>query len=191
MRTRAERNRGFESVKKNLFDAGVAVLSAAEAQEQLFDASVKALAEAVGVETEADAEVIDRIGGFSMNSMVEKLTVQRQEAEAVGDFDSYVDAEQKLQTLDELEVVRLEREVRKLEAQIRITNAQQQLNLLSQPLIPIIPEPCPKPEVVEFWTEEKLREKFKTLNDVRKHFSIEMKSKSWKDAVELVNRRQD
>jgi len=191
MRTRAERNRGFESVKKNLFDAGVAVLSAAEAQEQLFDASVKALAEAVGVETEANAEVIDRIGGSSMNSMVEKLTVQRQEAEAAGDFEGYVDAEQKLQTLDELEVVRLEREARKLEAQIRIANAQQQLDLLSQPLIPIVSEPFPKPEVMEFWTEEKLREKFRTLNDVRKHFSIEIKSKSWKDAVELVNRRQD
>ena len=189
MRTRAERNRGFESVKKNLFDAGVAVLSAAEAQEQLFDASVKALAEAVGIEAEADAEVIDRIGGSSMDSMVEKLMVQRQEAEAAGDFDRYVDAEQKLQALDELEVVRLEREARKLEAQIRITNAQQQLNLPAQPLIPITPEPTLKPEIPEAWTESKLKEKFKTLSSVRKNFSIE--AKSWKEAVELINRLQD
>ena len=189
MRTRAERNRGFESIKQNLFDAGVAVLNAAEAQEQLFDASVKALAEAVGVEAEAYIEIDSSADGSSMNSIVEKLMVQRQEAEAAGDFDGYVDAEQKLQTLDELEVVRLEREARKLEAQIRIANAQKQLILLSQTPNPIVPEPKPEPKMPETWTESKLKEKFKTLDGVRKEFSV--KAKSWKEAVDLVNRRKE
>ena len=206
MRTRAERNRGFEAIKQNLFNAGVAVLNAAEAQEQLFDASVKALAEAVGIEAEDSTKVLaEAIGGkaedsieiesntdsSSKNSIVEKLLAQRQEAEAVGDFDSYIDAEQKLQTLDELEVVKLEREARKLEAQIRITNAQNQLSLLSQSPNPItpLPVPIPEPEMLEKWTEIKLKEKFKTLNSVRKAFSIE--ARSWKEAVDLVNRRKD
>lgn len=189
MRTRAERNRGFESVKQNLFDAGVAVLNAAEAQEQLFDASVKALAEAVGVEAEDCAEVDSNANGSSMNSIVEKLMLQRQEAEAAGDFDSYIDAEQKLQTLDELEVIRLERQARKLEAQIRIMNAQKQLNLPPQISNPITPEPVHEPKTSEAWTESKLKEKFKTLIGVRKAFSVE--ARSWKEAVEVVNRRKD
>ena len=206
MRTRAERNRGFEAIKQNLFEAGVAVLNAAEAQEQLFDASVKALAEAVGIEAEDSTKALaEAIGGkaedsieiesntdsSSKNSIVEKLLAQRQEAEAVGDFDSYIDAEQKLQTLDELEVVKLEREARKLEAQIRITNAQNQLSLLSQSPNPItpLPVPIPEPEMLEKWTEIKLKEKFKTLNSVRKAFSIE--ARSWKEAVDLVNRGKD
>jgi len=210
MRTRAERNRGFEAIKQNLFEAGVAVLNAAEAQEQLFDASVKALAEAVGIEAEDSTKALaEAIGGkaedsieiesntdsSSKNSIVEKLLAQRQEAEAAGDFDGYVNAEQKLQTLDELEVVRLEREARKLEAQIRITNAQNQLSLLSQSPHPITPKPVSEPvpipetEMLEKWTEIKLKEKFKTLNSVRKAFSIE--ARSWKEAVDLVNRRKD
>lgn len=206
MRTRAERNRGFEAIKQNLFEAGVAVLNAAEAQEQLFDASVKALAEAVGIEAEdstkalAEAigdkaedsiEIESNTDSSSKNSIVEKLLAQRQEAEAAGDFDGYVNAEQKLQTLDELEVVKLEREARKLEAQIRITNAQNQLSLLSQSPNPITPVPVPisEPEMLEKWTEIKLKEKFKTLNSVRKAFSIE--ARSWKEAVDLVNRRKD
>lgn len=188
MRTRAERNRGFESVKQNLFDAGVAVLNAAEAQEQLFNASVKALAEAVGVETEDYAEIDSSADGSSMNSIVEQLMVQRQEAEATGDFDGYVNAEQKLQTLDELEVAKLEREARKLEAQIRIATAQKQLNLPSQTPNPITPEPAPEPKMPD-WTESKLKEKFKTLDGVRKAFSIE--ARSWKAAVALVNRTRD
>lgn len=188
MRTRAERNRGFESVKQNLFDAGVAVLNAAEAQEQLFDASVKALAEAVGAKAEDHAEIDSSVDGSSMNSILEKLMVQRQEAESAGDFDSYVNAEQKLHTLDELEVVKLEREARKLEAQIRIRDAQKQLSLLSQTPNPIIPEPTPEPKIPEAWTESKLKEDFKTLDGVRKEFSV--KAKSWKEAVDLVNRRK-
>jgi hypothetical protein len=187
MKTRAERNRGFESVKQNLFDAGVAVLNVAEAQEQLFDASVKALAEAVGVEAEDYAEINSSADGSSMTSIVEKLMVQRQEAEAAGGFDSYVAAEQKLQTLEELEVVKLEREARKLEAQIRISNAQKQLILLSQAPNPISPEPEPK--MPETWTESKLKEKFKTLDGVRKEFSI--KAKSWKEAVDLVTKLEN
>jgi hypothetical protein len=187
MRTRAERNRGFESIKQNLFDAGVAVLNAAEAQEQLFDASVKALAEAVGVETEDYAEIDSSADSSFMNSIADKLMVQRQEAEIAGDFDSYVDAEQKLQTLDELEVVKLEREARKLEAQIRIANAQKQLILLSQTPNPITPEPEPK--MPEAWTESKLKEKFKTLDGVRKKFSV--KAKSWKEAVDLVTKLEN
>lgn len=191
MRTRAERNRGFESVKQNLFDAGVAVVNAAEAQEHLFDASIKALAEAIGVETEDSTGIGSSADNPSTNSIVEKLIAQRQEAEAVGDFDSYIDAEQKLQTLDELEVARLEREARKLEAQIRIQNAQKQLILLSQAPIPSPSKPEPSPEVKapEVWTEGKLKEKFKTLDDVRKEFSV--KAKSWKEAVNLVNQRKD
>jgi hypothetical protein len=186
MRTRAERNRGFESVKQNLFDAGVAVLNAAEAQEQLFDASVKALAEAVGAKAEDHAEIDSSVDGSSMNSIREKLMVQRQEAESAGDFDSYVNAEQKLHTLDELEVVKLEREARKLEAQIRIRDAQKQLSLPSQ--TPNPPEPTPEPKIPEAWTESKLKEDFKTLDGVRKEFSV--KAKSWKEAVDLVNRRK-
>jgi hypothetical protein len=187
MRTRAERNQGFESVKQNLFDAGVAVLNAAEAQEQLFDASVKALAEAVGVETEDYAEIAPGADSSSMNSIADELMVQRQEAETAGDFDSYVAAEQKLQTLEELEVVKLEREARKLEAQIRIANAQKQLILLSQAPNPISLEPEPK--MPETWTESKLKEKFKTLDGVRKEFSI--KAKSWKEAVDLVTKLEN
>ncbi|NJR38703.1 MAG: hypothetical protein HC781_07475 [Leptolyngbyaceae cyanobacterium CSU_1_4] len=207
MRTRAERNRGFESVKRNLFDAGVAVVNAAEAQEQLFDASVKALAEAVGIETEDSTKVLAGAIGVeaedsreiescttspSINSIVGKLMTQRQEAEAAGDFDSYIDAEQKLETLYELEVVRLEREARKLEAQIRIQNAQKQLTLLSQAPTPSSlkpePEPAPASKTPEAWTESKLKEKFKTLEGVRKEFSV--KAKSWKEAVDLANQRE-
>ena len=188
MRTRAERNRGFKSVKQNLFDAGVAVLNAAEAQERLFDASVEALAEAVGVE-EAYIEIDSSADGSSMNSIVEKLMVRRQEAETAGDFDGYVNAEQKLQTLDELEVVKLEREARKLEVQIRIMIAQKQLSLLHQTPNPVTSEPPPEPKMPESWTESKLKEKFKTLDGVRKEFSV--KAKSWKEAVDLVNRRKE
>ncbi|MBW4513633.1 MAG: hypothetical protein KME11_00230 [Timaviella obliquedivisa GSE-PSE-MK23-08B] len=204
MRTRAERNRGFESVKQNLFDAGVAVLNAAEAQEQLFDASVKALAEAVGIETEESPKVLAEAIGVeaedsteiesntdspSKHSIVEKLMVQRQKAEAAGDFDSYIDAEQKLQTLDELEVVRLEREARKLEAQIRIENAQKQLSFLSQAPPSFTPKPISTPKTPEVWTEGKLKEKFKMLDNVRKEFSV--KAKTWKEAVALVNQREN
>lgn len=180
MRSRVERQQGFQQVKSDLFEAGVSVLKAAQAQEDMFQTSLEALTEAyedhmaevplLGVgETTAET---DPIAAMLLN--------QRQEAIATTDFDAYVEVEKKLQLLDELAVTRLEREARKWEAQVRIQNAQRQLAVASSTALP-----ASQPASDSAWTEKDLKAKYKTLDRLRQETGLQVSK--WREAMEQMN----
>jgi ribosomal protein L7/L12 len=178
MRSRAERNRDFEAVKSNLFEAGVSVVKAAKAHEEMFNTSLEAIADAMELdigETPLLGQVVD---GSEANLIYEALLLERQAAETKGDFDAYVSAEEKLQQLEEFEARRLERQARMLEAQVRIQAAQKLLDR---------EEPPQKPEPRQIWTESTLKAKYNTLKKVRDALGVA--AKSWKDAVEEANQQ--
>ncbi|MBD2464906.1 hypothetical protein H6G89_28280 [Oscillatoria sp. FACHB-1407] len=179
MRSRAERNQDFEAIKADLFDAGVAALQAAQAGEQLFDRSIEAIAEAMDI-PQGGTETSNKPVLTEVNLVYEIVLAEKQDAEAIGNYDAYVTASRKLQTLEDLDVERLEREARKLEAQLRIANAQRQLTQLSQSPSQSSAEPSSSP-----WTESRLKREFKTLEAVRSGLGIE--ARTWKKAVEEAN----
>lgn len=179
MRSRAERNQDFEAIKTNLFEAGVAALQAAQAGEQLFDRSIEAIAEAMDIPQEG-TEFSNKPVLTEVNLVYEIVFAEKQDAEAIGNYDAYVTASRKLQTLEELDVERLEREARKLEAQLRIANAKRQLAQLAQPSSQSSTESASSP-----WTESRLKKEFKTLEAVRSALGIE--ARTWKKAVEEAN----
>lgn len=187
MRTKAERDQDFDAIKTNLFEAGVAALQAAQAGEQLFDTSLKAIAEAMNV-TEDAAGNASRTAPkpvlTEVNLIYEILLAERQDAEAAGNFEAYVAAARKLQTLEELAIEQLERKARKLEIHLRIANAQHQLSLISNATT-TSPTSDSSPSTRKPWTESELKKEFKTLERARTAFGIT--ATSWKQVVEKAN----
>ncbi|MGF1519687.1 MAG: hypothetical protein ACFCVB_18055 [Nodosilinea sp.] len=178
MRSRSERQQDFESIKQNLFTAGVATVKAAQAQENMFMTTLEALSEAYeGTDEGADegtgANQLDAgqtEPKADLTSIVEMLLAQRQNALSSQDYDAYVEAEEKLQLLDELALARLERQVRMLKAQ--------------QDLAKFAGKPQPQSDTAA-WTEAALRKEYKTLANLRSAFNI--KTRTWKDAVAQIN----
>lgn len=170
MKRRAERQQDFEAIKSNLFAAGVSTVKAAKAQEEMFTTTLEALAEAY------EGLGVNQLGSgtddsqASLSNLVENLLAQRQAALVDQDYSAYIEAEEKLQRLDELAVQRLERQVRLLVAQQQLVefSAQKKDEVHSQT-----------------WTESTLKKKYKTLDEVRQTFSIG--ARTWKDAVKQVN----
>ncbi len=174
MRPRSERQQDFESIKQNLFTAGVATVKAAQAQENMFVTTLEALSEAYeGADEGTGANQLDAgqtEPEANLTSIVEMLLTQRQNALTSQDYDAYVEAEEKLQRLDELALARLERQVRMLKAQ--------------QDLAKFAGQSQPQADRA-VWTEAALRKEYKTLADLRSAFNI--KARTWKDAVAQVN----
>jgi hypothetical protein len=179
MRSRAERNQDFEAIKSNLFDAGMSVVKAAKAHEEMFNTSLEAIADAMELNIGETPHLNQVIDGSQVNLIYEALSLQRQEAETKGDFDTYVSAEEKLQKLEEFEAERLERQARMLEAQVRIQTAQKQLAQ---------EEPDSQTTICQPWTESTLKERYQTLKNVRDELGIA--AKSWKDAVKAANQQK-
>ncbi|NMF82699.1 hypothetical protein [Nodosilinea sp. P-1105] len=174
MRRRSERQKDFESIQRNLYDAGVSTVKAAKAHEEMFTTTLEALAEAYEVTainqlspSETDHETATA-AATDLTPIINRLLAARQSALEQQDYTAYVDTEAKLQHLDELAVTRLER-------QVRLFSAQQQLAELSQPKSP------------ERWTESALKAKYGTFKAVKAAFDI--KSRSWSEAVETINRQ--
>jgi len=180
MRRRAEQDKDFEQIKQNLFDAGVSVLKAAQAQEDMFHTSLEALTEAY----EGNMAEAPLLGAgettAQTDSIAEKLLEQRQQAIAAIDFDAYVEVEKKLQLLDELAVTRLEREARQWEAQVRIQSAQRQLSRS-----PATKSTETQPVSNGAWTEKTLKAKYETLAKFRQETGLQ--ANGWKKAVEQIN----
>lgn len=178
MKPRSERQQDFEAIKQNLFTAGVATVKAAQAQENMFMTTLEALSEAyegTGIhqlaagETEPEAD---------LTSMLEMLLAKRQDALTHQDYEAYIEAEEKLQWLDELTVARLERQVRLLKAQQELTH------FAGQP--PSSTAATAKEETgKKVWTEAELKKAHKTLADLQTALGIH--ARTWKQAVEQVN----
>jgi hypothetical protein len=141
----------------------------------MFNTSLKAIADAMEINLESTPQLNQVVDGSQANLIYEALLLQRQEAETTGNFDAYVDAEEKLQQLEEFEAKRIERQARRLEAQLRIQVAQAKLNS---------PE-TEEPASSQRWTESTLKSKFKTLNKLKAEMGISVKS--WKEAVKQAN----
>lgn len=172
MRRRSERQQDFELIKQNLFSAGVSTVKAAKAQEEMFTTTLEALTEAYeGIEiNQLEAAVEEPTTNF--RTLADPLITQRQAAIANGDYDGFVEVEKKLQQLDELAVIRVERQVRLLTAQQKLA----QLTASSKRTVN-----------TDDWTEAALKQEYRTVADVRKAFGI--KARTWKDAVEQVNQQ--
>jgi len=172
MRRRAEQDKDFEQIKQNLFDAGVSVLKAAQAQEDMFHTSLEALTEAY----EGNMAEAPLLGAgettAQTDSIAEKLLEQRQQAIAAIDFDAYVEVEKKL--------TRLEREARQWEAQVRIQSAQRQLSRS-----PATKSTETQPVSNGAWTEKTLKAKYETLAKFRQETGLQ--ANGWKKAVEQIN----
>lgn len=173
MRRRSERQQDFESIKQNLFAAGVSTVKAAKAQEEMFTTTLEALTDAYeemgGHQLEASKEDMNT-SDVDVSAIATPLISQRQSAIANQDYDAFVAAEEKLQRLDELAVLRLER-------QVRLLKAQQQLTALTDTGSPAA--------AAASWTESALKKEYGTVTAVRQAFGI--KARTWKDAVEQVN----
>lgn len=187
MKRRAEREQAFESIKDNLYAAGVSTVKAAKAHEEMFTTSLEALAEAyetmatpqlaAGAGEATDGTAGDRA---DLSPLITRLQQAKDQALAEANYDAYVATETQLQHLDELVVLRLERQVRHLAA-------QQRLQELSSPP-PSEPQTWPpptEPETTPAWTEKTLKAQYKTLEAVRAAFGL--KVRSWKEAVAQVN----
>lgn len=170
MRRRSERQKDFESIQSNLYDAGVSTVKAAKAHEEMFTTTLEALAEAyetTGINQLSPSETDNEPeAATDLTPMINGLLAARQSALEQQDYTAYVDAETKLQHLDELVVARLER-------QVRLFSAQQQLTELSQS------------KSSERWTESALKAEYGTLKAVKTAFNI--KARSWNQAVETIN----
>ncbi len=170
MRPRSERQQDFETIKQNLFTAGVATVKAAQAQENMFMTTLEALSEAYEGTGAYQLDAGQTEPEADLTSILEMLLAQRQDALTSQDYDAYVEAEEKLQRLDELALARLERQVRMLKAQ--------------QDLAKFAGKPQPQADRT-VWTEAALRKEYKTLADLRSVFNIN--ARTWKEAVEQVN----
>jgi hypothetical protein len=170
MRRRVDRQQDFEAIKQNLFAAGVSTVKAAKAQEAMFSTTLEALAEAYESTGANQLKAGEEKTGADLTPIVEALLAQRQQALENHDYDAYVEAEEKLQRLDELVVTRLERQVRLLKAQKQLVEGAAQAK--------------PSGDGEE-WTEAKLKKEYKTVADIREAFGIS--ARTWKDAVKQVN----
>lgn len=170
MRRRADRQQDFESIKQNLFAAGVSTVKAAKAQEEMFSTTLEALAEAYESMGPNQLEAGEKDPVADLSPIVEVLLAQRQQALENQDYDTYVEAEEKLQRLDELAVTRLERQVRLLKAQKHLVDLAGKVDPAG---------------AGEGQTEHSLKREYKTLAKVRDAFGIS--AHSWKDAVKQVN----
>ncbi|MGF1571028.1 MAG: hypothetical protein ACFCVD_23625 [Nodosilinea sp.] len=167
MRRRADRQQDFDSIKTNLYAAGVSTVKAAKAQEEMFATTLEALAEAYETSGMNQLGAGADVPATDLRPILERLLAEKQAALEQGNYEAYVDAETKLQHLDELAVTRLER-------QVRLHIARQQLATLSQPHAS-----------AERWTESALKAQYKTLSQVKEEFRI--KARSWQEAVKLIN----
>lgn len=177
MRRRHERQQDFDDLKQTLYNAGVSTVKAAKAQEEMFTTALEALADAY------EANPMPLLNETTdpspdLQPILDGLWAERQRALSQGDYDAYVTAETKLQHLDELRVVRLERQVRE-------KTAQQQLDRLTQSAsaetVAIVDNSA--------WTEASLKAQYATLGAVKDAFSL--KARSWKEAVQILNQRQE
>jgi len=170
MRRRSERHQDFDTIRQNLFAAGVSTVKAAKAQEEMFTTTLEALTEAYEGMEANQLEAGEEKPGTDLTPIVNELLAQRQAALANHDYDAYVKAEDKLQRLDELAVTRLERQIRLLRAQrqlAELTDIQQ------------------RPTGEAGWTQSALKDEYHTVAAVREAFGI--KARTWKDAVKQVN----
>jgi hypothetical protein len=163
MKRRSQRQQSFESIKDNLYAAGVSTVKAAKAQEEMFTTTLEALSEAYEAaglnQLSGSAETVD------VGAIAAALLTCRQAALAAADYEAYVAAEEKLQRLDELAVLRLERQVRQ-----RV--AQQQLDQLSE---------------VQAWTEASLKAQYKTLQAACQ--ALNLKARTWRAAADQANQQ--
>lgn len=171
MRRRSERQKDLDDLKQTLYAAGVSTLEAAQAQEEMLTTALEALTDAY------EAQAMPQLGAATdsvpdLQPILDSLWAERQQALVQGDYDAYVAAETKLQHLDELRVVRVEREVREL-------TAQQQLYRLTHA--------AGVESSANTWTEAGLKAQYGTLGAVKEAFSI--KPRSWKEAVQMLNQR--
>lgn len=173
MRRRHERQKDFDDLKQTLYKAGVSTVKAAKAQEEMFTTTLEALAEAYEANpTPLLTEPASPSPG--LQSILDTLGAERQQALNQGDYDAYVATETKLQHLDELRVAQLERQVREI-------MAQQQLDRLTQVTNSEAATKDDQP-----WTEARLKAQYATLGAVKEAFSI--KARTWKEAVTILNR---
>lgn len=179
MRRRADRNRDFENIKSNLFNAGVSVLKAAQAHEEMFLNSLEALTEAVEMQALPAAEFdYSPENADVIQPLLDKLLAERQAALTDQDVETYLEISEKIKQLKAVSVEELELEARKLEAQLRILGATRLLEEISKP---VSSDPAPR------WTIETLKAEYKSLAKVREAYSVP--AKTWKEAVEQVNSR--
>ncbi len=175
MRRRRERQQDFDALKQTLYNAGVSTVKAAKAQEEMFTTALEALTDAY----EANSMPLlneTAVSSSDVRSILDALCADRQQALTQGDYDAYVTAETKLQHLDELRVVRLERQVREI-------TAQRQLDRLTQRDHAQTVAKGGTP-----WTEASLKAEYGTLGAVQEAFSI--KARKWKEAVQILNQQQ-
>ncbi|PZU95247.1 MAG: hypothetical protein DCF32_22535 [Leptolyngbya sp.] len=173
MKPRSERQQDFEAIKQNLFTAGVATVKAAQAQEDMFMTTLEALSEAyedTGIHQLAPGETEPE---SDLTPILETLLTQRQDALNRQDYEAYVEAEEKLQRLDELAVARLER-------QVRLLKAQQELTIFADK-----PQPPEAFSDRKVWTEAALKKEYKTLADLQSALGIN--ARTWRQAVEQAN----
>lgn len=167
MKRRSQRQQSFESIKDNLYAAGVSTVKAAKAQEEMFTTTLEALSEAY--EAAGLNQLQAGAGGSAeaadVGAIAAALLTQRQAALAAADYEAYIAAEEKLQRLDELAVLRLERQVRQQQA-------QQQLDQLSN---------------VQRWTEASLKAQYKTLQAACQ--ALGLKARTWRAALDQVNQQ--
>jgi hypothetical protein len=179
MRSRTDRKQDIDAIKQNLYDAGTSILTVAQTSEDLFTSSVRALTAALDPEpTAAPIQLQPR-------SIRQLLQDQQREARQIGDVDSYLEATQKLQTLEEFDLGRLERKARRLELEIRIRTSQEQLGQLKSAVVQTIAAVPELPPAPSGWTEADLKSTYKTLQVVRAAYGIA--ARTWKDAVVQVN----
>lgn len=189
MKRRAEYEQAFEAIKDNLYAAGVSTVKAAKAHDEMFTTSLEALAEAYEAMAspqlsagDDDHETTD--DRATLSALITPLRQAKQQALAAADYDAYVAAETKLQQLDELVVLRLERQVRQLLAQQRL----QELTSSQPPTAPAGASASNQPSATKpapKWTEKTLKTQYKSLDVVKAAFGI--KARSWKEAAAQLN----
>lgn len=187
MKSRAERDREIEAIKANLFDAGLSTVKAAQAHEEFVKTSLEALADALEpnrlTSSMLNSELLELSAAplateatvaqtAATNPIYKILVMQREAAKGAGDYEAYIEVEEKLQHLEELEVQRLERDARRAEAQVRVAIAQTQLSA-SPPKSPASP------------TEKHLKEKYKSLKDATQALGIS--AKSWGELAKKID----
>lgn len=176
MRRRSERQKDIDDLKQTLYAAGISTLQVAQAQEEMLTSALEALTDAYEAQATPQLEATTDPTP-DLQPILDSLWAQRQQALIQGDYDAYVAAETKLQHLDELRVVRVEREVRE-------RMAQQQLERLTQTANP----GSFAANDDNRWTEASLKAEYATLGAVKAAFSI--KARSWKEAVHVLNQCQ-
>jgi hypothetical protein len=186
MRRRSERQQDFEAIKNNLYAAGVSTVKAAKAQEEMFTTTLEALSEAYEGMEMNPLEAGEDEPSADLTLLVDNLLAQRQAAMANQDYGAYVEAEEKLQRLEEFAVLRVERQVRLLVAQRQLTRlAGHKEEPTPAPQQESAPEPKQEAVKSKPWTEAALKKQYKTLDAVRQAFNVS--ARTWKEAVKQLN----